>query len=353
MLVLHFISSLLLNALLSAAHFTGFHIYYHKHPQGFLIMYLFFGIFVFLCIVCMIFFFWRRKRLIRKICKMNPCEKKELLDSLMNPFGFACCPKQNMITSCIDAWQRSFGYSALFDQSASHFNMVFDCEPVYFNYNGRTWLIEFWKGQYGICTGAEIGVYRADTLLDTQQLSHTLFESIPNTLLLPMSMELCYKGRRLFYTEQAHWWLTGFCPGIYAFPEDLTLNVSITCLDREMLDSFTTALLRMGYNRYAVEVCNLTVSITFSAPHSAQPRRFHCISARFSQWQNRIFCSIFRRLTHPFTNISDQILYLYFFLPAAFRHMLRMKRHKKQKFCKNHHRKCRKCKRNHCFRRQK
>ena len=42
---------------------------------------------------------------------------------------------------------------------APRFQMVFDALPVYFDYQKKTWLIEFWKGQYGINTGAEIGIY--------------------------------------------------------------------------------------------------------------------------------------------------------------------------------------------------
>ena len=33
--------------------------------------------------------------------------------------------------------------------------MVFETLPVYFDYAGKTWLIQIWKGQYGICTGCE------------------------------------------------------------------------------------------------------------------------------------------------------------------------------------------------------
>mgnify|MGYP000621142798 CR=1 FL=1 len=50
----------------------------------------------------------------------------------------------------------------------------------YFDYQGKTWLLEFWKGQYGINTGAEIGIYRADTLLSPAQRPYTLFHTVPD-----------------------------------------------------------------------------------------------------------------------------------------------------------------------------
>ena len=37
--------------------------------------------------------------------------------------------------------------------------MIIDCEPIYFRYKGKKWLIEFWKGQYGMTTGGEVGIY--------------------------------------------------------------------------------------------------------------------------------------------------------------------------------------------------
>ncbi|MEI3236147.1 MAG: DUF4474 domain-containing protein [Lachnospira sp.] len=110
---------------------------------------------------------------------MSPCAQKKLLDELMQPFGFLSCPQQNVITSDIDSWQRTFGYTRLFDYSAPHFKMVFDCEPVYFDYDNRTWLIEFWKGQYGISCGAEIGIYRADTILSRTGLPVPALKAFP------------------------------------------------------------------------------------------------------------------------------------------------------------------------------
>ena len=55
------------------------------------------------------------------------------------------------------------------------FQMVFDALPIYFDYRGRTWLIELWKGQYGINTGAELGIYHADKILSESEYKTALF----------------------------------------------------------------------------------------------------------------------------------------------------------------------------------
>ena len=295
-------------------------------------MYLLFGIFLLLCLLFVLLNFWKRRRIIRKICAMDPCDKACLLSELLEPFGFCYVPDQDAVTSCVDAWQREFGYCSLFDKTAVHFQMVFDCEPVYFCHDGRTWMLEFWKGQYGINVGAEIGVYRADGILSPGQYEHTLFQSVPDSELLPMSMELFYKGSSLFTIRGCHWWLTGFRPGTWANPEDLVLNVSITFPDQAMLNSFTDSLMQNGYRGCDLCVCGLTVSFMFSSPHTRQPRLSYRFSLWFSQWKNRMFCALYRWATRPFVCTSDRVLYLYFFLPYAFRHMLTFRRNKKQKF---------------------
>ena len=53
-------------------------------------------------------------------------------------------------------------------------------------------MIEFWKGQYGITAGAEIGVYRTEGILAPEQYEHALFQSVSDEDLFPMSMELFF-----------------------------------------------------------------------------------------------------------------------------------------------------------------
>ena len=64
-----------------------------------------------------------------------------------------------------DAWQKAFGYLDAYNRAAPYLSMVFDSYPIYFDYEGRTWLVQIWKGQYGICTGCEIGLYYTDGIV--------------------------------------------------------------------------------------------------------------------------------------------------------------------------------------------
>lgn len=293
--------------------------------------------------ICMLFYiihFFRRKYIIRKVRGMDRCKKLCLLNDLAAPFGFSYVPEGDIMTSTLDAWQKNFGYCRLYDKSASRFNMILDCEPVYFNYNGRTWMVEFWKGQYGINLGGEIGIYKADGILSPEQYDRTMFQGVSDSELLPVAMKLYFKGQPLFLNRREHWWLTGFRMGSCCQPEDLVMDVSVTFPSEDMLQCFVEGLRNTGYARHEIYIRRLTVSFAFSIPHTWQPRRSQGCRIRFSQWQNRITCRLFRLVTRPFTCTMDRILYLYFFLPPAFHKLLCFKRSRKQKF----RRKQRKCK---------
>ena len=121
-------------------------------------MYLTISIIVLIAIVCLIVFHWRKKKIICKICCMSDMHKCRLLNELVEPLGYNYYSKQDIFSSRLDAWQKDFGYGAIYDRGAPYFNMVFDSYPVYFDHDGKTWLIEFWKGQYGINTGSEVGI---------------------------------------------------------------------------------------------------------------------------------------------------------------------------------------------------
>lgn len=302
-------------------------------------MYFLIGFLLIICIFFFIVHFYRKKCNIEKICCMSDCEKLGLLNQLANPFGFSYLPAQDIMTSRLDAWQKDFGYRTLYDRTAPLFNMVFDCEPVYFHYNNQTWLIEFWKGQYGINIGAEIGVYKTDTLLTPEEYSLATFYGVSNIDFLPMSMKLYFKGKRLFSVRQLHWWLTGFRMGDYCEPEDLEMEISIIFPNVKMLQCFTQSLLDLGYQTCDLCINHLKVSFTFCRSHTQQPQYTHYDCSRFSQWKNKILCNLYQWITRPFDCTIDQILYLYYFLPMVFRRILRFRKNYHQTYDKEakHH----------------
>ena len=136
---------------------------------------------------------------------MSTRAKCHLLDELLEPFGFRYMASQDIITSRIDAFQRKLGYCTLYDKTALTFHMVFDALPVYFNYHGRTWLIEFWKGQYGINTGGEIGIYYADGIIPRSERESTLFQCVEDKDMLGLSFNLFRCGMGIADVGARHW----------------------------------------------------------------------------------------------------------------------------------------------------
>lgn len=197
----------------------------------------------------------------------------EEIREMLAETGYEYDPRQDIFYSTIDPWQRKLGYCSLYDEAAIPLGMVFDCEPVRFKYGGKNWMIELWKGQYGITTGGEIGVYTTTgPIIEIPGIFNgTLYFCADDSDNLSMTYTLLKNNEVMFSRAARHWWLTGFRLGEYADPEDLTMEASITLKDAAMRDAFLNALHDMGYKDNEVRTGGNTVLILFREPHSRQP----------------------------------------------------------------------------------
>lgn len=290
-------------------------------------MYLLFGVLLLIVLFFLCVNHRRKKKIIKRICGMGTQEKCEIINEAIEPFGYCYVPSQDIFTSSFDAWQREFGYCALYDETAYHFHLVFDSLPVYFNYKGRTWLMEFWKGQYGINTGGEAGIYCADRVLSEEELKLTLFHSVSDGELPEFSFVLYKKGRRIADLRARHWWLTGFLLGCFSNPADLFMRVSVTFPDGQMACAFVDGLERAGFCKEDISVCCNTVAFSF-AGSTVHHGFFARVRIRIAQWLNRFWCRVYLFVTRPFCLSLDRVLYLYYYLPANFRRMLRIREYR-------------------------
>lgn len=284
-------------------------------------MYPFFGILLLFLFVLVIVHFYRRKCIIKHIRCMTAKEKCEKINALVQPFGYCYDHCQDIFSSTLDAWQRSFGYCSLYDKMAPHFQMIFDCLPIYFDYNGKTWLIELWKGQYGINTGAEIGVYHADEIIAPDKRKYELFHAADNEELFPLAFALQKQHHTLARFRKEHWWLTGFDVGCYSQPKDLAMNCSINFPDSDMQQAFLSGLAQAEVQVENIRLYQNSVSFSFCSCPSCLYRLPSRIYRKFVQWKNHLFCKYFRFMTKPFTCSADQVLYLYEYAPFAFRRL--------------------------------
>lgn len=289
-------------------------------------MNLWISIIILILILPPLFLYIRKTYSVRKIRRMSVPERLERLDQIASPFGFKYNLKQDIFTSRFDAWQRDYGYGSIYDKYAPLFHMILDCEPIYFNYEGATWLLELWKGQYGITAGCEIGIYKADRIVPKEERSGTIFHSVPKEQLPVFSFSLLQGLLPICRLCQKHWWLTCFCIGRYTDPELLAMKVSITFPGEEMCRAFLGGMLEAGYRCEDIYVAEQAVFFTFDTPHSAQPRLGKGLHRLWVQFQNRLLICLFLHVTKPFCFSLDRLLLLYEYLPFLFRHMLKLRR---------------------------
>ncbi|MCI8894118.1 MAG: DUF4474 domain-containing protein [Lachnospiraceae bacterium] len=251
---------------------------------------------------------------------LNDREKQAKLNELIEPFGFAYDGRQNIFYSRMDSWQRKYGYGRMFDEAAAPLNMIIDCEPVYFEYKDKRWLIEFWKGQYGIATGAEVGVYYLpkEKLWDTMLLPELFYQSVSDEDTLAVQFVLWKKGRGMFLRRGYHWWLTGFSLGEYSNPKDLVMDIEITLPEAQMRDAFLMGLQEAGYTNEEISIVRNTVWIHFTKPHTRQPITRGRLFSRVKQWENRRNCRLFAMVTADYTHAYDKLMALKARMPLLY-----------------------------------
>ena|GEM_PF-6481634 len=114
----------------------------------------------------------------------------------------------------INAWQRSLGFSSLYDTMAPVTIMFYDTVRVKFTYGELDWMIQMWKGQYGFqFLGAEIGVYhKPEGGTNGENIEH--YDCATDENMLGMEMRLYNHGVVMFRRPyKQYWWVTGFVSG--------------------------------------------------------------------------------------------------------------------------------------------
>ena len=180
-----------------------------------------------------------------------------------NAVGFAYDKDKKFFYSTKNAWQREFGYCRTYDIASPLFQIIVDSEPVKFYYNNKNWLITFWKGQYGITTGAEIGIYSTK---QTEINKKTLYLPIEKDEMLDMKFTLYKKDIKIAEAEEKHWWLAIFRMGMFTKPKDLTMYIEMTFPNEEMLNAFLKSFKRLKHKEKEYKVENNTFYFTYKKP---------------------------------------------------------------------------------------
>jgi hypothetical protein len=236
-------------------------------------------------------------------------ERLAELNRELKSFGFAYEPYQDVFISLMYPWQRELGYCRLYDEASTAMSMIIDCEPIRFEYGGRRWLIEFWKGQYGMTTGGEVGIYytTGPDLNIPGIFNGTFYFCVHDEDCINMSFIFKKKGNILFTRSGYHWWLTGFKLGEFSKPSELSMDITLDLYNRKMANAFVEALKKAGYksNEYIQE--GPRVIVRFSKPHTKQPLTRSALAEFIMQRNNESFCESYQYLTEAYTDTLDKL----------------------------------------------
>ncbi|MCL2513597.1 MAG: DUF4474 domain-containing protein [Oscillospiraceae bacterium] len=152
--------------------------------------------------------------------------------------GFSYDAEQDIFYSVSDPWQRAFGFTPIYDQFAVFTNMVYDTRRFKFTYGGADWMLQIWKGRYGITTGAEMGIYCKE-----EGTEGDFYACANDENLVAMSFEI-YINNELYMTRgpELHWWLTGFKLGELYHSPDMVMAGTYYINNSEVLDLLETAI---------------------------------------------------------------------------------------------------------------
>ena len=208
--------------------------------------------------------------------------------------GFSYDANDNAFYASLNAWQRTFGYSYIYDYAAPLVVIWYDTSRIFFDYDGKEWMVQMWKGQYGwVLVGCEIGLYyrdfkNANTLVDSK--GRKFYKCAEDDMLIKMSLNLYRDGKLLFSRHQQYsWWLTGFVPGTlnsfgieYDTPQALTVDSKLVFADEEMMDAFIEGLKKVDHVEHNATKKQRPISFKLndnSAPnHYSVNRAEHSVS---------------------------------------------------------------------------
>ena len=168
--------------------------------------------------------------------------------------------------------QKNFGYNVLYDAGASLIDFSIKTARFKFNYGGKAYMIQVWKGQYisgDIGTvGGEVGIYtRKENKVSA--IGHYDCAKQDDWLNMEMTVLWDEKGDGNYLPQftrkyALHWWETGYVDGQLANKKDsspLRILCRMTMKDEEQAIAFANALAAEGMTE--VQTFNPTVKDTF------------------------------------------------------------------------------------------
>ena len=151
--------------------------------------------------------------------------------------GFEYDEAQGIYYSQMNPLQRKFGFNFVYDMAAPLTGMYYSTKRIEFEYAGKEWMVQIWKGQYGITAGAEIGLYSRDPSKVMQ------YDCADDAELIEMQFDFYNMGEYVFSRgPEKHWWLTGFKVAHIGVPYFIEMDMTLNFEDNQMANAFVAAL---------------------------------------------------------------------------------------------------------------
>jgi len=173
--------------------------------------------------------------------------------------GFIMDPYQFTVINQKPVFQFFLGFNNLYDMFPWVVNVWTDTIKCEFNYGGKDWRIQLWKGGYGLflATGGEIGIY---TKAEGSALNH-YNASTSRDDWLNLTFSIYNKGQLLFtrpspnLTQDVgpYWWASGYrilsiCTDFLASPrKNVVMDTTIELKSADMAKAFIAALREKGF----------------------------------------------------------------------------------------------------------
>lgn len=217
--------------------------------------------------------------------------------------GFCYDSKNDMFYATKNAWQKNFGYSHTYDVLAPLFRMIIDTEPIRFYYNNKNYLITFWKGQYGIVTGAEIGIYATCDLYPNKK---TLYLPVSEEDMLEMKVIVYKNGKKIMQAKATHWWLAIFKLGMFSKPKELSMDIQLKFPNKDMLSAFIIGFKKLKYKDKDYKIDNCTFIFHYKKPKTPKVWTRSFLVEKINQAFNKRNVKLYNKYILDLIDNNDQ-----------------------------------------------
>lgn len=222
--------------------------------------------------------------------------------------------------------RKTFGACRLYDEALAPIGILVNLENIYFDYDGKHWLIQLKKGQYGLACGGEIGVYQTklDALYINGFFNGMYYQCNPEKDALLISYSIIKKNDVFLTRKASSWCVNSYRLGTFTEPEDLIMHIRITFPSLSMCTAFYEALLSLNYPPEEITIRHNTIYFIFDKPMGPQPLTKNILITYIMQKNNYSYILAYEYITQDYTDTLDKLAYLKNYFPDMYNELIKI-----------------------------